>query len=195
MTDLQPERVLQSARTTMSLACAYRSAARVSGLLVILSISGCGGKHSALQSGGQDSGALHDVAAAGSALDDADATGYPLDTGPDCTSPVAGAACTSDDVPCATCCTDRWTCESGVWQRGFIGCLPVDFACGRQRCSEVGSYCEISTDSGGQSQYACKALPSACATARCPACGCLTQAGISFATCTTDPGGGIWAVK
>jgi hypothetical protein len=178
----------------MSQAHAYRSAARVSGLLVFLLISGCGGKHSALLVG-KDGGEFHDVAATGSGPDGADATGSTVDTSPACTSPLVGGACTSDDVACATCCTDRWTCLDGVWQRGFIGCLPVDFACGTQRCSEVGSYCEIATDSSGQTRYACKALPSACATARCPACACLTQAGISFTTCTTDAGGGIWAVK
>ena len=168
---------------------------RTSVLLVTLLTMACEGRHSVLLGGGQDGGPLYDGAASGSAPNGADATVAAVDGGPDCTSPVAGAACTSDQVPCATCCTDLWTCQNGVWQRGFIGCLPTGFACGKQMCSEVGSYCEISTDSNGQSQYACKMLPSACASARCPACSCLTQAGLSFSTCTTDSGGGIWAVK
>jgi len=161
-------------------------------LLVTLLTIACGKTQSALPEGGQEGELIYDGAASGSAPD---GSGSAVDTDPDCTLPVAGAACTSDQVPCATCCTDRWTCQDGVWQRGFIGCLPVDFACGKQTCSEVGSYCEIATDSNGQAQYACKTLPSACATARCPACSCLSQAGISFSKCTTNSGGDIWVVK
>jgi hypothetical protein len=117
------------------------------------------------------------------------------DAGPGCTPPVVGAACTTDESPCATCCTQVWTCQDGAWQSRFLGCLPTFFDCGDKRCNEVGWYCEISTGAGGQNAYVCKELPSACKTARCPPCDCLTQAGISYSQCTTNAGGAIWAVK
>ena len=119
----------------------------------------------------------------------------PADAGRGCTPPVAGAPCTADDkIECVACCDDRWTCEGGLWQRSFIGCLPTSFSCGDLQCMEWLSYCEISGGNSGPAQYACRTLPSGCG-ARCPTCDCLTQAGVAFSQCSADAIGEISVVK
>ena len=125
----------------------------------------------------------------------ADAATSGAEAGRACTWPVGGAACTADDVACVSCCTERWTCQGGAWQSGFIGCLPYLFSCGDLRCQEGTEYCEISGGDSGPTRYACQTLPSGCWGARCPACDCLTRTGIPFSQCTTVATGGIWTVQ
>jgi hypothetical protein len=125
----------------------------------------------------------------------ADTSSSTADASPGCTPAVVGAACTVDEVACVACCTDRWTCQDGAWNRGFIGCLPYLFSCGDLRCQEGTEYCEISGGDSGTTQYACQTLPSGCWGGRCPTCDCLTRAGISFSQCTAVATGGIWTTK
>jgi hypothetical protein len=113
-----------------------------------------------------------------------------------CSSPSVGAACTPDQTPCATCCTDHWTCSGGVWQNQFLGCLPTGFVCGDQSCNEGQQYCHITPALDyGEFQhptfYSCVALPAPCNGKRCPTCDCLAQAGIAFASCAANAAGAI----
>ena len=114
-----------------------------------------------------------------------------------CSSPSVGAACAPDETPCATCCTDHWTCADGVWKNQFLGCLPTGFSCGDQSCSEGASYCDIvpGVEAGElpyPAVYTCKTLPSSCYGQRCPTCDCLTQAGIAFYSCSADALGDVF---
>jgi Pacifastin inhibitor (LCMII) len=124
-----------------------------------------------------------------------DTSSSTADASPGCTPPVVGAACTADEVACVACCTERWTCQGGAWQSGFIGCLPGLFSCGNLSCQQGTEYCEISGGDGGPTQYACQPLPSGCKGPRCPSCDCLTLAGISFSQCTANAGGSIWTTQ
>jgi hypothetical protein len=129
-----------------------------------------------------------------------DASSSPSDSGADspaCSMPSVGAACTPDQTPCATCCTDHWSCVNGNWQDQFLGCLPTGFTCGDQSCSEAAQYCALMPGiPGGElplpPTYACQTLPSPCNGRRCPACDCLKEAGISFSTCASGPSGAIY---
>ena len=113
-----------------------------------------------------------------------------------CSMPSVGAACTPDQTPCATCCTDHWSCVNGNWQDQFLGCLPTGFTCGDQSCSETAQYCALTPGIPGgvplPPTYACQTLPSPCNGRRCPACDCLKEAGISFSTCASGPTGAIY---
>ncbi len=128
-------------------------------------------------------------------------SGIAVDTEAACAPANEGAACTPDQTACKTCCTDRWTCSGGVWQRGFIGCLPGPFSCGDQSCAVAGtSYCQvIPAVTGGElphpATYTCETLPSSCYGSRCPTCDCLAQAGVRFSACTTDPTGAIYVTE
>ena len=111
-----------------------------------------------------------------------------------CSVPSVGAACTPDQVPCGTCCTDHWSCSNGTWQNQWLGCLPTTFSCGDKSCNETTDCCETSLHFGGlplPTTYRCQPLPAACNGQRCPSCDCLTQAGISFSSCVADPSGAI----
>jgi hypothetical protein len=116
-----------------------------------------------------------------------------------CSQPSAGAACTPEQTPCATCCTDRWSCVGGVWQNQFIGCLPTGFVCGAQTCSEGVNYCLHIPEGGGalpaREWYSCERLPTQCSGRRCTSCDCLKQAGISFWSCTSDATGAIYVMN
>jgi len=113
-----------------------------------------------------------------------------------CTMPSVGAACTPSQTPCVTCCTDHWSCVNGNWQDQFLGCLPTNFTCGDQSCSETGQYCALMPGRGGElplpATYTCQTLPSPCNGRRCPTCDCLKQAGISFSGCESGPTGAIY---
>ena len=112
----------------------------------------------------------------------------------ECVQPVAGAACTTDQKACATCCTDVWSCTDGAWRRQFIGCLPTTFPCGDQTCNEGESYCSVLWRGGelpGPEVYTCVRLPASCFGQRCPTCDCLVQAGFPFSTCADSPTGEI----
>jgi hypothetical protein len=121
-----------------------------------------------------------------------------VDTQSACVVPSAGAACTSDQVPCATCCTDHWSCSDGIWQNQWLGCLPTTFACGGHACAETTDYCETDLHFGGlplPTTYSCQPLPAACNGWRCPTCDCLAQAGISFSSCIASPSGAINVIR
>jgi len=110
-----------------------------------------------------------------------------------CMPPVEGAACTAEQTPCATCCTDHWSCAAGVWTNQFLGCLPTQFSCGDQACNEGQSYCDVVYRGGELPMpilYTCQLLPGAC-DQRCPTCACLKQAGLTFFACTDDVVGAI----
>jgi hypothetical protein len=115
-----------------------------------------------------------------------------------CSMPNEGAPCTSDEVPCATCCTDHWSCSNGTWQNLWLGCLPTTFTCGDQACTETGDYCEADLHFGGlplPTTYVCQTLPAACKGQRCPTCACLEQAGISFSSCEASATGAIYVTR
>ena len=81
-----------------------------------------------------------------------------MDMQPACSVPSEGAPCTPDQVPCATCCTDHWSCGDGTWRNLWLGCLPTTFACGDQTCAEASEYCETDLHFGGlplPTTYAC----------------------------------------
>jgi len=134
------------------------------------------------------------------AHDAATGTTIDADETPGCSSPSTGAACTPEQTPCATCCTDHWTCTDGVWRNQFLGCLPTSFSCGDQACNESQSYCRvIPALSGGElphpALYSCETLPSPCNGRRCPTCDCLAQAGIVFSACTSNAAGAIYVTQ
>ena len=117
-----------------------------------------------------------------------------------CVSPSVGAACASDQIACATCCTDHWTCADGAWQNQFLGCLPAEFLCGDPPCWQGQSYCDtIPGVDGGElphpTIYTCKTLPSPCYGQRCPTCDCLKEAGIAFSACTADAVGNVFVTR
>ena len=115
-----------------------------------------------------------------------------------CSMPGVGAVCTPDQVPCATCCTDHWSCNNGAWQNQWLGCLPSTFACGDQACAETSEYCDTDLHFGGlplPTTYSCQTLPAACNGQRCPTCDCLEQAGISFSSCLASATGAIYVTR
>jgi hypothetical protein len=131
-----------------------------------------------------------------------DASPARLDSAADsvaCAQPSAGASCTPEQVPCATCCTDHWSCVGGVWQNQFLGCLPTGFSCGQQSCSEGAQYCLHIPPRGGEmpvvESYSCERLPDQCNGRRCPSCDCLKQAAVPFQACTSDATGGIFVLN
>jgi hypothetical protein len=131
-----------------------------------------------------------------------DASPAQLDSAADsavCSQPSEGAACTPEQSPCATCCTDHWSCVGGVWQNQFLGCLPTGFTCGEQSCSEGAQYCLHIPGRGGElpvlESYSCERLPDQCFGPRCPTCDCLKQAAVPFLGCTADAVGGIYVLN
>ncbi|MGD0838812.1 MAG: hypothetical protein ABSB49_19425 [Polyangia bacterium] len=162
-------------------------------------LTASGGWPSQAGSGGAGTGGVTGGGGSGGRPDGSDSA-VDAGAGSACSSPSVGAACTPDETPCATCCTDHWTCTGGVWENQFLGCLPAGFLCGDQSCNEGVSYCDIIPGvEGGElphpSVYTCKTLPSPCYGRRCPTCDCLTQAGIAFSSCSADAGGGIFVTQ